>query len=270
VLFRSALPSFPWFSFFGRGVSKDITTGFSLIAGVLCSQLYIQAVFSAGNLAEARKGALVSALMIPPVGFCGVLVGLYMRVHFPGTPSGQVLPAFIINFVPPVPAGIMLAGLLVVIIGTWAGITLSMSTILTEDIYRRYLRPGAGDREILSVQRLLVFSIIIVGVVLVINNFDSMIMNWAILSMSIQSSSMFIPLLGAIFFPRLITPAAGVAAAILGPAAGVTGYFLYPEAINPIYPGIITSVLTVVLVSWLKKEPPSGQGCLQDGKIDRA
>lgn len=34
---------------------------------------------------EARKGALISACMIPPIGIGGILVGMYTRMNTPET-----------------------------------------------------------------------------------------------------------------------------------------------------------------------------------------
>jgi len=71
-------------SLFARGVGKDGGAGLSLILGVLTTQTYAQAVMSARSDRQARLGALVSAVLIPPIGAGGILVGLFMRAHFPG------------------------------------------------------------------------------------------------------------------------------------------------------------------------------------------
>ncbi len=151
-------PAFPWFSLFGRGLNLDLAAGFSLLVGVLSTQTYIQAVLSGRDVREARKGALISAVMIPPVGIGGILVGLYMRSAFPETPSAEVLPLFVLKFLPPALGGVVLATLLIAVVGTWAGLSPGISTMLTKDIYKKFFRNQASDRETLAVQRLADFS----------------------------------------------------------------------------------------------------------------
>ncbi|NPV73481.1 MAG: sodium:solute symporter family protein [Pelotomaculum sp.] len=256
----AVLPPYPWFSFFGRGVGVDLAAGFSLVVGVASTQTYIQSIFSARNLAEARKGVLLSGILIPPLGAGGVLVGLYMRVNFPETASDQVLPAFIIKFLPPVLAGVMLAALLIVVIGTWAGITLGMSTTLTEDIYRRLIRPAAGDREILAVHRVLMLTAGLLSVLMVIGNLNSLIMKWSVMSLALRACALFFPLLGALFFPGAVTPLAGTLAALLGPLTGAVWYCMYPGGIDPVYPGLLASLLTLLAVSRFSRRASSSAG----------
>lgn len=248
---------YPWFSFFGRGYSVDLAAGFSLLVGVLSTQSYIQAICSGRTLGASRTGALISAALVPPIGIGGILVGLFMRANFPDMPSGQVLPVFIMNYFPPLLAGVAFATLLIAIIGTWAGLTLGISTMLTKDIYQKIFRPRADDRNILFIQRLLVFLVSICGLAFVSGNMQSMILSWSFLSMGLRGCTILCPLLGAMFFPRLLTPAAGVLAAFLGPAANVAWFLAFPKGIDPLYPGLLVSLATLLIVSLFtrKKEP---------------
>ena len=57
-------------SLVARGASKDIGSALSLVLGVLSTQTYAQAIWSGKSDSAARKGALLSALLIPPIGVC--------------------------------------------------------------------------------------------------------------------------------------------------------------------------------------------------------
>ncbi len=242
-------PSFPWFSFFGRSFNQDLALGLSMLVGTLSSQYYIQAVYAGKSLADARRGALISAVLIPPVGLGGVLVGLYMRAHFPNISTDQVLPQFILGYLPPVLAGVALAALLITVIGTWAGITLGISTILTRDIYKQYIRPGVEDSGMLLMQRLIILALCLLSVPLITSNAGTLIMGWVTLSMFLQGCTVLLPLLGALFLPRLVTPAAATLSALLGPLAVVAWYVLFPDGLSPLYPGFLVSLLTIILIS---------------------
>lgn len=247
---------YPWFSLFGRSFNQDFAAGFSLLVGVLSTQTYIQAIYSGRTVEESRKGAIISAIMIPPIGIGGILVGLFMRANFPTTPSDQVLPIFVMKFLPPWVGGIVLATLLIAVIGTWAGLTLGVSTMLTKDIYHKIFRPHADDKQILFMQRLLVFLVSVCGVVFVAGNLKSLILGWSFLSMGLRGCTVLFPLLGAMFFKKVVTPAGGIAAALLGPLTNLVWHFIYPKGLDPLYPGLVVSLLALVIVSMFtgKKE----------------
>jgi SSS family solute:Na+ symporter len=243
-LFEAFPDRFPWFSLFGRGFSLDFAAGFSLVVGVLSTQTYIQAVLSARSFAHARKGALISAFFIPPVGIGGILVGLYMKAHiadFPGLKSADVLPTFILHYMPPLLGGVVLATLLVAVIGTWAGLNLGISTMLTRDIYKRYIDKKADDKKSLLVQRLLILCLCAVTIAAVTSNAGGLILGFSFLSMGLRGCCALFPLLGAMFFKRFVTPIAGLLAAILGPLTDLIWHLAFPKGLDPLYPGLFVS-----------------------------
>jgi SSS family solute:Na+ symporter len=252
----ASFPPYPWFSLFGRSFNEDFAAGFSLLVGVLSTQTYFQAVFAAQSLAKARAGALISAVLIPPLGIGGILVGLYMRASFPATPSDQVLPVFIINNLPPFLAGVFLAALLIAVIGTWAGLTLGVSTMLTRDIFKRFIRTRADDRDILLMQRVFILLVSILVVMFLAGNLGSMILSWSFLSMGLRGCTILFPFLGAAFFPRFVKPLAGIAAAMAGPLADLIWHILYPRGLDPLYPGLLTALLAMLVISLFPRRKP--------------
>ena len=111
-------------SLVARGASKDIGSALSLVLGVLSTQTYAQAIWSGKSDSAARKGALLSALLIPPIGVACILIGLYMRGHcitaeevaalqalgqtvpgdlIPLDSTSQVFPVFVARFMPQPP-----------------------------------------------------------------------------------------------------------------------------------------------------------------------
>jgi SSS family solute:Na+ symporter len=249
----ATFPSYPWFSLFGRGFGVDLASGVSTLLGMISTQTYFQAVASARSLRAARGGAAISALMAPPIGIGAILVGLYMRSAYPGTPSSEVLPAFVVKFLPPVAAGMVLATLFVAVVGCLAGLALGIATMFTTDIYQRYLRPRASDRETLLVQRLILLLACCSTLAFVKDNAGSTILDWNYLSMGLRGCTVIFPLAGAMFFPRWVTPQAGVAAVVLGPLTAFLSRLLFPAGVNPLYPGLAVSLFVLVLVSVITK-----------------
>lgn len=235
-------PSYPWFSLFGRGVNTDLASAFALMVGVLSSQIYFQGIFCSRDLAAARGGALLSAILAPAIGLGGILVGLYMRMHYPAINPAQALPLFVLNHLPPWFAGIVLATLLLASIGTGAGLTLGVSTMLNRDIYLR-LRPETDDRRVLHMFRLLIILVMFLALVVVLlTSGDVLILNWSYLSLGLRGATICFPLFAAIFLKGKISPRAGTLAVIAGPTIVLSGTIL-GLALNPLYPGLTASFL---------------------------
>jgi SSS family solute:Na+ symporter len=243
----------PWFSLFGRGYGVDLAAGFSMLLGVLSTQTYFQAIASARNFKAAKQGALISAVVTPLVGIGAVVVGLYMRSAFPATPSAEVLPAFALLFLPPMLAGAVVATLLVAVIGCSAGLALGMSTMFTLDIYRQHLRPAASQKELLLVQRASLLAVCLGTLLFVNGSAGSLILDWSFLSMGLRGCTVLFPLLAAMFLPGWVTPKAGCAAAFFGPMTSFVWHVVCPRGIDPLYPGLLASLATLVVVSVLAK-----------------
>ncbi|MGI6128995.1 MAG: sodium:solute symporter family protein [bacterium] len=237
---QTTFPSFPWFSLLGRGATTDLAACFSLVVGVLSTQTYIQAIFSGRSAKAAQQGALLSAVLIPPAGIPGILVGLFMRANFPELEPGQALPVFILRFLPSWLAGIALATLLVAVVGTGAGLALGISTMVTKDIYQRYNAGNSPGRNLL-VARLVILTVIALSVLIVLNgNLGSLILEWTYLSMGLRGATICFPLLAALFLQDKINPLSGRWAVVLGPLAAIL-WKLTGFALDPLYPGLLVN-----------------------------
>lgn len=146
---QATFPDFPWFSMFGYGTREGLSDLLSMIVGVVSTQTYLQAIFSAADTGSARRGALLNAAIIPPLGLLGILVGLYMRQQSPDLDSALALPLFIVQNFPSAFAGIAFATLLIAAIGTASGLALGVATTLKIDIIERKLSNPTKDRLLL-------------------------------------------------------------------------------------------------------------------------
>ena len=242
---REVFPPYPWFSLFGRGVNTDLAAGFSLLVGVLSSQIYFQALFAGRDLQAARRGAFLSAVLAPAIGLGGIMVGLYMRANFPGINPAQALPLFVIQHLPPWFAGVVLATLLLASIGTAAGLTLGISTMLTRDIISKVL-PRVQDRQVLCWFRLVIVGVMLLALVIVYAAGENMlILQWSYLSQGIRGATVCFPLLAAIFLKNKISSRAGILAVLLGPVSVIAGGLLRLP-VNSLYIGLLVSLVILV------------------------
>lgn len=247
--FTATFETYPWFSLFGRGFGPDIAAAFSMIVGVISTQTYLQAIFSGRDEQTSRQGAFIAAAIIPPIGVAGILVGLYMRTIAPDINPREALPLFILQTVPDWFGGLVLATLFIAVIGTGAGLVLGVSTMFTEDIYRKTMVPHASEQQRLWVSRLAVLGFTVMGLVFVSGNLNSLILEWSYLSMGLRGATIFCPLLGAIFFQARIRPKAGVFAIGLGPTSAIGWTIFGSPMVDPLYIGLAVSVATLGVMS---------------------
>jgi SSS family solute:Na+ symporter len=230
----SALPFHPFFNLFGRGFSKDLGAATSLLVGVLSTQIYIQSIFAASDAATAKRGALLSALIMPPLGIFGVWVGLHLRASGITLPPAQALSHFIRITFSPLVAGILWSGILITVIGCAAGLALGIATNLVQDV----LLPLAGKRmspqAILQANRWSVCLVILAAASFGLLGRDSLILIWSYLSMGLRGAGTFLPLAFAVLFPKRIptriafaSSGGGVAATLLWPLSGLGGEPLF-------------------------------------------
>ncbi|PLY03208.1 MAG: sodium:solute symporter [Desulfuromonas sp.] len=231
--------TFPWFSLFGYGVKEGISDLASMLVGVVSTQTYLQAVFSASSEQSARKGAFLSAAIIPPLGLLGILVGLSMRLSHPQLESALALPTFILENFPQLFAGVAFATLLIAAVGTASGLALGVATTLKIDLLGHFDTRTEGLFFFRGVTVLVVFA----AYLLLLGNLGSAIMDWSFLSMGLRGATLFFPLLFAIFLNRFPLQRAGALAIFVAPACVVAAGMLHLELLPPLYIGLLISLL---------------------------
>lgn len=257
-----SLPASPWFSIFPRGASKDIASILSVIIGFISTQTYLTPVFAGRDTPASRKGVLLAAVLIPITGLSCVSAGIFMRAAQPDLNPANALPAFLTAYLPPWLGGAALATLLVSAVLCGGALTLSVATVLAQDIYG-LLAPQAGSRQMLRVSRIFVLVVSIAALLLTFTNLNTMILEWAFLSMALRGVTVFLPLLFAVFFKAgypmpgnglstgalnaYISPHAGARAIIIPPLATLAWVFMFPRLLDPLYTGMALSLALLLL-----------------------
>lgn len=241
------LPAERYFSLTARGVAVDLGAGLSLILGVLTTQAYIQAAISATSLFKAKSGIFTAAVLIPVIGLAGILVGLYMRTHFPDINPASALPLFIMKHMPPIFAGMSLAVLLVTVVGTGAGVALGLSSMFCTDIYKVYINPEASDESQLRISRISLAAIFTAAALMTIGNLGSLILGWSFMSMGLRGAVAFGPLATALFLPHRVRPSFAFWSMLVGPACILIGKPVVGAVFDPLFLGVAASMLVLAL-----------------------
>ncbi|MCB4204690.1 hypothetical protein LF845_06915 [Deferribacterales bacterium Es71-Z0220] len=189
-----------WFSLFSYGKKKAIFDIVFMIIGVLSTQVYLQAIFSAKSKKDAILGSLLSAVLIPPIGFLGVYVGMYVRANGFATQSGaEVLPYFISTHFPSVFSSIILSFILFIILGTASGLVVGVTTNIFKDFLSKF-----NFKNEINVIRLVNTIVVFTSFLIVLLGMQSKILKWSYLSMGIRGSIIFLPLLSILYFGHKI------------------------------------------------------------------
>lgn len=83
-----------------------------------------------------------------------------------GTDFEKILPATINNFLPVGLMGLVLTGLLGAFMGTFSGTLNAAQAYLVNDIYLKYVNPGASNRKVISMNYIAGLVVVITGIVL--------------------------------------------------------------------------------------------------------
>ena len=247
VLFRD-LPLSPWFNPLGRGLGKDLGACASLITGILCTQIYMQAVFAASDERQARKGCLVAAVLIPPLGLMGVWIGLALRNAGVAVEGAQALPYFLKTYFHPAISGALWAGLAITVVGGAAGLCLGVATNLSLDVCTRFPGVDKNSTRTLRFSRAAVVLAVAVAAFMGLVLRGDQILNLSYVAMGFRGAGMVVPFVAAILRPGLLSPKEAFASALLGLGSMLATWF-FVSGLEPLFVGLTASLLPV---AWRK------------------
>lgn len=162
---------------------------------------------------------------------------------------GRVLAVMAMHHLPTLVGIIILTVMTAIVISTADSYLLSPSTAFARDIYHRFIRPNAKDREILLVSRL---SVVVLGLVAFgLSKLSDQFLGVALYAYTIYGASITPSLIAALIWPRATT-----AGAISSICSGtlvtlIWEVFKINPAIDAVIPAIITSTALLIGVSLL-------------------
>jgi SSS family solute:Na+ symporter len=249
--FYKTLPHAQYFNLFARGLNTDLGAGISVIVGVISTQTYVQAILIGKSHSASRKGALLSMLLIPPIGIGSIFIGYYMKINFATIQASQAFPKFIIETMNPFFGGIVLASLFIAVVGTGSGMALGLGTIITNDIYKTFINKNADDKKILFVSRMIIIVTLILSAIFTNGNLKSAILTWGFMSMGLRAVVLLAPMCAALFFPGKVNKFFATASSIAGILAMLAGKSIgFPG--DSLFLGMTVSIC-IVLVGALVK-----------------
>jgi len=233
-------------SMFARGVGVDLGACLSLILGVITTQSYAQAIFEADSTKSARKGALLSAFMVPPIGIGGILVGLYMRATHPGIPAKIALTHFVTENMPPILGGVVLGTLFIAVVGTGAGLALGIASVLRRDVLPLFRR-GKQLLSDIAAERILIAALLSAACLLSMGPIGDTILKFSFMSMGLRGTTIFLPLCCSIWCPGAVSRRYAGAAIVLSPAAVLIFELWGILPFDALFAGVAVSALLMLM-----------------------
>jgi SSS family solute:Na+ symporter len=124
-----------------------------LVPAFISSPGLLQKAFGAKSERAVRLGIGWNAAALFVFACVPAVLGLAARVHHAGLTQELALPTLLASDLPVGLGAILLAAIFSAEVSTADAVLFMLATSLSQDLYRRFLRPDAADRDVLRVAR---------------------------------------------------------------------------------------------------------------------
>ena len=163
-----------------------------------------------------------------------------------------------VALLPPVILGIFLTGLIATIMSTADSFTFLGAMNISHDLYKKIFRKKATDKQVIAVTKIGIIISVAFAVFLSLL-FKSVVDMWYYIG-SIGISAMIVPIIFGFFYKGKKSPMASILSMIFGSSTALIwvihgflnssgGWPVYIEGIEPLYPGLLASLLVFVIVN---------------------
>ena len=239
---KMTFPATPWLSMFAGGSEKVVYNLLSLIIGIISTQSYIQALFSASDSKTASIGCIIAAVIVIPIGLPSAIIGMSVQTSNPEINSIDALPIYLLHYMPDWLGGAAIAALILSALWSISGLVLGCGTMISRDIFKAVFCLN-NHHVLLWINRSFVFLITLAAEIVVFYNSDSYVLDWTYLSMALRGAGIFLPLTFAIIFKNKVPAQAGLFSMLAGIFVALTWRLFFPEAKDTLFPSLAFNLL---------------------------
>lgn len=139
---------------------------FAGMSWIICNFSMAQRLLASKDESHAQKALIVAGVFNVFTLFLAYTAGLAMRKLVFQDPTVMVEPdkafIFLMNKFPVGVRGLLVVGMMAALLSTVDGLLAGSSSLLNQDIYKRFIRPKASDRHLKIVARIIQFAIILI------------------------------------------------------------------------------------------------------------
>jgi SSS family solute:Na+ symporter len=213
----------------------------------------LQKVYGARDDRAVRLGVGANAVLLLVFAAVPVVLGMAARVLHPELPRREMaLPTLLVQDLPPWIGALGLVAIFSTEVNTADAILFMLSTSLSRDLYRRFLRPDAPDAAVLKVARGAAIAGGTLGVLFAAALSPTVIDALSIFY-TLLGVSLFVPVVAGLYVRRAGTPEALAAIAVgvvtvvaTQLATGGRGYGVFSPALAGLTAGVVACVLVAI------------------------
>ena len=239
------------------GLKQALGWFFAIFPVWFISIAAMQRIVAARDEKTARRSFFLTGVPIewPLFAVGSTLIGMLARMLFPDLADAELAtPMVIMELLPAGLAGIVIAAYIAAVMSTADSALIGPVAIFTNDIYRKFLRPGASEQQLVNVARLLtlVLGVLGIGLAYLVPN----VLDLVLYAYTFGAAGLFFPMLGLLFWRRTTARGAfwsmlaGGSAAIAWTASGE------PYGFAASYAGWLVGLPTLVVVSLFTDHSP--------------
>jgi SSS family solute:Na+ symporter len=235
-----------------------------MVLWIMCDPMFPQ-LFQRFYAARDEKSIKFSMVLYAPVTailfLCPVLIGAWGRLEFPGLTGkspDNILPMMVDQFAPSWVLGIMLSGAFAALMSTADSQLLVMSSMLTRDVYRKWVKKNASQMHEFIVGKVLVVILALVGLGLALTSVETLFETLTKTTFT-GLAVLFPTVLAALYWDRATKW--GCMASILAGELTYAGFYykVLPSDLTggylPVVPVVLVAVAVLVLVSLATPRP---------------
>lgn len=229
---------------------------------VMCTTIFsvqsvVQISFAAKNSKSARKGFILGALIILPIGFISAVIGMAAANLHPGIIPTEALPRMVLSLSPFV-AGIILAGLWAADVSTASALLIGSATLVVGDIIKRFMIPNLEEQKEKIISRVVILILSVFTYILAVS--VSGILKTLLIGLTLTTSYTLVTLM-TIFWPQVCRRSHATWTMLMAMAA-LAAWLIFPQIsiffgdINlshPIFFCWIISLITFFMVFLIDK-----------------
>jgi SSS family solute:Na+ symporter len=241
-----------------------------MLLWTLCDPMFPQ-LFSKFYSARDMKSIRFSMIMYAPITavlfLAPVLIGAWGNLQISGltgTQPDHIMPMMIDEFAPPWVLGLVLSGAFAALMSTADSQLLVLSSMLTRDVYSRWLKKGASQGHEFAVGKVLVLCLSLVGLAIALSDVETIFET--LTKTTFTGLAVLFPTTIAALYWKRATKWGCIASIVAGELTYVGFYFGYiPKSATfgflEVVPVILVAVSALVAISLLtKNESGIGKG----------
>lgn len=207
----------------------------------------VSRIYSAKDEKAGRNATLLSALFMGLFAFIPAIIGIVAFASFPDIKGSNALSTVVFAHAPGWVAGLVCAAIIASTMSSADSDMLCASTIITKDLYQKYINPTIEDSKLIKITRI---SNVVIGLcAMTIALFEINIITLNLFSFMLRAAGPFAAFILGISLKR-VSKNAGLVSILAGSAMGIYWQIMKePFGILAIIAGSVTAIIVLLVFS---------------------